>query len=68
MQFKEKLKRFGSFQDKSKSKGSGNERGRKDLKCGEKLFSKHFEPSALIHENAGIFISNFKRNVGRGKF
>lgn len=55
VQFKERLKRFGSFQGKSKNEEGGS--GREDRKLGE-AFSVN---TVSLHENPGIFNLNFKR-------
>lgn len=60
IKFKERLKRFGSFQGKSKSEEREHGSGREDKKLG-----KNFSASTVgLHENGGIFIVNFKRKGG----
>ena len=60
IKFKERLKRFGSFQGKSKSKEREHGSGREDKKLG-----KNFSVNTVgLPENRGIFIVNFKRKGG----
>lgn len=57
VQFKERLKRFGSFQGKSKNEEGEHGSGIEDRKLGEN-FSVN---TVSLHENPGIFNLNFKR-------
>ena len=59
LQFKERLKRFESFQGKTKNEASKNERGRENSQVAENCLGNTESPS--LSKNPSSLILNFER-------